>query len=113
MHLIYIAGPFRGSNAWKVEQNIRIAEEAALTIAGWGNAAPLCPHSMYRYFNGTVTDDYWLRATTKLLERCDAIYLLPLWHRSEGSKAEHEYAKILHLPVFKTLQELEQWVHRV
>lgn len=27
MKKIYIAGPYRGSNAWDVEQNIRMAEE--------------------------------------------------------------------------------------
>lgn len=36
MRIIYVAGPFRGSNAWEIEQNIRRAEAVGLAVAKVG-----------------------------------------------------------------------------
>lgn len=33
MKTVYVAGKYRGANAWEIEQNIRAAEEAGLEIA--------------------------------------------------------------------------------
>jgi hypothetical protein len=89
---VYVAGPYRATTQWGVEQNIRVAETAAMQIARFG-AVPVIPHSMYRYFDGTICDDYWLAATCSLLKRCDALYLLPNWENSEGTKLELEQAE--------------------
>ena len=51
MKLVYIAGPFRGSSAWDIEENIRVAERAALEVWKMG-AAALCPHTNTRFFQG-------------------------------------------------------------
>lgn len=100
--VLYIAGPFRAANAWLVEQNVRRAEEAALRAAelGW---VPLCPHSMTRFFDGTLTDEYWLAATLELLRRCDAILMLPGWQGSAGARAEHAEAVRLGVKVLFAL----------
>ena len=98
MPLIYIAGPFRGETAWEVEYNIRQAEGYILTLAKVG-AVGVCPHSMYRYFDGAMPDQYWLTATAELLRRCDGLLLTPWWKSSEGSKAENRVARELAIPV--------------
>lgn len=113
MKVIYIAGPFRGSNAWAVECNIRRAEKVAFEVAEMG-LVPLCPHTMTRFFNGTLTDAYWLAATMELLRRCDAILLLPCWQSSSGSVAERAEARRLGLPVlhfrsWATDHGIEEW----
>ncbi len=96
--IIYIAGPFRASTPWQIEQNIRTAEAAALALAKQ-NYIPLCPHTMYRFFQDSLPDQFWLSATLQLLNLCDAIYLLPNYKNSQGSLKELERAKELNLTI--------------
>ena len=98
MNHIYIAGPYRAETSWAVEQNIRRAEEIGFLVA-CAEAVPVIPHTMYRHFDGTLTDEYWLKATQSLLRRCDGIVLLPGWALSEGSCGERELANRLGLPM--------------
>lgn len=101
MKKIYIAGPFRAKNAWLREQQIRRAEEAGFRIAELG-AVPIIPHSMYRNFDGTVTDEFWIEATADLLLVCDAILLIPGWRYSSGSRGELAIAENNSIEVFAT-----------
>ena len=99
MRVIYIAGAFTAPDRWQLEANVRRAEEAALDVATHGGV-PLCPHAMYRNYDGTRTAAYWYEATEELLRRCDAILLLEGWEESKGSVAEKKLAEQLGLPVF-------------
>ena len=100
MKLIYIAGPYRGENAHEVEMNIRAAEEWILPLAKLG-VVPQCVHSMYRYFDGTMTGEFWLDATMEVMRRCDAVLLVGQWAVSEGSVKEREEAERLGIRVFE------------
>jgi len=95
--VVYIAGPFRAPDAWGIETNIREAECLGLEIARAG-AIPLIPHSMLRYFQGTLPDHFWLDATLELLRRCDALLLGPRWKESAGAREELNEAKVLGMP---------------
>ena len=99
MRVVFIAGPFRGKTAWDVERNIRRAEEVAMRVAELG-AMPLCPHTNTRFFDGTLTDDFWLEGTQDLLSRCDAVVLVKNWQLSSGTKTEISLAEYLGIPVF-------------
>jgi hypothetical protein len=107
--LIYIAGPYRGANAWEVEQNIREAERWGIEVAKLG-AYPVIPHSNTRgYFEHVQSDpNFWLGGTLELMRRCDGVFLTPTWNRSSGARAEAEEAVKLHMPIFTTLERLEQ-----
>lgn len=111
MIVVYIAGPYRAPSAWLRELNIRDAETKALEVAAVG-LVPLCPHTMTRYFDGTLSDDFWLRATAELLRRCDAAIFLPGWELSTGSRAEREQAERDGIPVFDSLVDLIDWADR-
>jgi hypothetical protein len=91
MKVIYVAGPFRGETPWQVEENIRIAERTGLRVAKAGHI-PLIPHTMYRFFDGSASDEFWLEGTQELLRRCDGIVMSVGWERSSGSKAELDLA---------------------
>lgn len=97
--IVYIAGPFRGANAWDVECNIRRAEITGLSVAEQG-AIPLIPHTMYRFWDGTLDDSFWLACGIELLRKCDAVMLCPGWRRSKGTLAERAEAERLKLPIF-------------
>lgn len=101
--LIYIAGPFRGPTHWKQEQNIRTAEYYALEVWKMGGIA-LCPHLNTRNFQGELPDDAWLEGDLIMLEKCDAILMVPGWNGSVGARAEAQHADRLGIPRFDTTQ---------
>ena len=115
MKVVYIAGKYRGPNAWAVEQNIRAAEEAAARVWAMGLVA-LCPHANSRHMDGVASDEHFLAGTLELMRRCDAVLLVPNWRDSEGARAEVAEAERLGLPVFGrapsvavALRDLEIW----
>lgn len=99
MRHVFIVGPFRGSNAWDVARNVHAARCVAFQVAQLG-AVPVCPHTMYSQFDGTLTDDQWLEYTQSLLRRCDALMLCPRWEQSVGTRDEISLAGELSIPVF-------------
>jgi hypothetical protein len=113
MRRVYIAGPFRGVSAWLVECNVREAEALALRVAQLG-AVPVCPHAMYRFYDRTLPDQFWLEATLDLLRVCHAIVLTKRWEESSGARAEEAEARRLGLPRFfedaDGLPRLAAWV---
>lgn len=98
MKLVYVAGPFRGANAWEVELNIRMAERVGMCVAESGDI-PVIPHTMYRFWDGTLNDDFWLACGIRLLDQCDALVLCPGWEKSKGTLAEKAHAEKMGLPV--------------
>lgn len=99
MKLVYIAGPYRGPNAWAIEQNIRRAEDVAAQVWKAGLAA-LCPHANSRHMDGVTTDENFLAGTLEMLRRCDAVVLIPGWGTSVGTRIEREEAIRRGIPVF-------------
>ncbi len=108
--VVYVAGPFRGPNAWEVEKNIRAAECLAYEVSGLG-AMPLCPHTNTRHFNGTRYDEFWLEGTLELLRRCDAAIFTVDWQRSSGARAERAEAEALGIPCFDSIEALDGWIN--
>lgn len=109
MKVVYIAGPFRGRNAWAVHRNVEAAKAWILPIAELG-LVPLSPHCLYSDFDGTMTDRFWLDATMDLLRKCDGIFMMPSWRKSTGAKAELAEASRRGLPAFFSLASLLRWV---
>jgi len=100
MKVVYVAGPYRGADAWEVERNIRRAEAVSLELWRMG-AAPVCPHTSTRFFEGALPDETFLRGDLVLLERCDGVVLVKGWESSEGTVAEIRHANKIGKPVFK------------
>lgn len=109
MKLIYIAGPFRGSNQWQIAENVHRAMELASQAVELG-VMPVCPHGMTRDFHGHGDDELWLEGTMELMRRCDAVLLTPDWRRSTGATLERQEALRLGLPVFDNVIELRDWL---
>ena len=98
--LIYIAGPFRAGAAWAVECNVREAEKLGLIVATYGGV-PMIPHTMYRFFNGMLTEQFWLNATRQVLNVCQAVAVTAEWAFSGGTIDEILRAELtLEIPLF-------------
>lgn len=101
MHLIYIAGPYRGPDRVAITCNIANAREIAIQAAalGW---FPVCPHMNTAHLEEELDhpDDFWLAGTMLLMEKCAAVVLVPGWQNSTGTLAEVARAKQLGIPVF-------------
>ena len=69
----------------------------------------MCPHANTRFFDGQLTDAFWLAGTLELLRRCDAVMLVEGWERSSGTLGEIAVAERT-MPVFKDLSELDLWL---
>lgn len=106
--VVYVAGPFRAPNAWEIEQNIRRAEELSLAVWKTPGLVALCPHLNTRCFQGAAPDDVWLDGDLELLIRCDCVLLVPGYYRSQGTRAEIDFALDNGIPVFETLKELTE-----
>jgi hypothetical protein len=109
MRVVYIAGKFSDLNAWRIELNIRKAEELGLQVAELG-ASPLIPHANARSFHGTRTPQFWYDATLALLVKSDAVLTVDNWHDSAGALNEVDTALRMGIPVFHSLDDLESWL---
>jgi nucleoside 2-deoxyribosyltransferase len=107
--VVYVAGPFRGPNAWEIAENVRNAERLALDVWRLG-AACICPHANTAHFQDAAPDEVWLQGDLEILRRCDAMILTNTWMRSKGACAEREEAMRLEMPIFYTTAELKQWL---
>lgn len=110
MKTVFIASPFRGATLWVIEQNVRQAENIGLQVA-FSGMVPLIPQTMYRFFQDSLSDEFWLKATTELLSRCDAILLCEGWEYSDGCKGERQFAEEHKIPAFLNIEDLRRW-HR-
>lgn len=100
MKIVYIAGRFRGATAWDIEQNVRKAEAFGLFVASLG-CMPLIPHTNTRFFQGQLTDEFWIEGTAELLRRADAIALVPgNWCGSVGTAGEIKLAIQRRMQIF-------------
>lgn len=109
MPVVFIAGPFRADTGWAVEENIRRAERVALQVWKAG-AAALCPHTNSRFFHGEGHDQLWLDGYLAILQRCDAVLLLPNWRESSGARAEHDAAIRAGIPIFHDIRDVTEWI---
>ncbi|MGV8921617.1 MAG: DUF1937 family protein [Pseudomonas sp.] len=106
--IIYVAGPYRAATHELVAANIAAARQVAVLTAhlGW---FPICPHTNTAHFEVDLEDkgdDFWLAGTMALMERCDAVVLVPGWRYSSGTLAEIHRAREMGLPIFTSAEGL-------
>lgn len=112
MKVVYIAGKYRGPNAWAIEMNIRAAAQVAAKVWEAGHAA-ICPHLNTAHMDGLTSDEVFLAGTLEMLRRCDAVLCVSNWRDSVGARAEVEEARRVGLPVFGVGHEFADYLGRV
>jgi len=110
MPVVYVAGPFRGTNAWEIERNIRRAEALAFEVWMLGGVACICPHTNTRFFDGTAPNATWLDGDIEMMRRCDAVIFTPDWERSAGARAERVFCDEHGIRCFDAVDDLRAWL---
>ncbi len=104
MKVIYIAGRYRDERGeFYVRCNIREAERAALFVWMNGGVA-MCPHKNTAGLGGAhgIPDSTWLDGDLELLDRCDAIWPIPGWESSSGTRREVDFAEKNDIPILSS-----------
>lgn len=113
MKRIYIAGPYSADNVISVLENIRkgIRASSEVLLAGF---APFCPWLDFMYSlvlreGEQISVETYYAYSLKWLEVSDAVFVLPGWESSRGTRREIGAALALDIPVFYDLELLKQW----
>lgn len=104
----YVAGPYRDKSEWKVVNNIRTAENLALSLWRPG-VAVICPHKNTAFFGGAQPDEVWLDGDLELVRRSDVVVCTADWERSLGARNEVQFASELGIPVLHSVHEFDLW----
>ena len=107
--LAYVAGPYRSKlGRLGILINIMRARKIARLLWKQGYAV-ICPHSNSAFMSCKgIPEFHFLHGCLTILERCDAVVLLPGWEKSEGAREELQLAYNLK----KEIYEWNSWADR-
>ena len=73
--------------------------------------AAICPHANTEKMDDAVSEEEFIERDLEIVERCDAILMLPGYEHSQGAIAEMRHAVSCSLPVFSwdDLKPLRDW----
>ena len=110
MKIIYVSGPYRADTENEVFENIIRARSAPYKLwhEGW---AVICPHTNTMFMGSMLSGEdsiMFIEGDLEIVKRCDAIYMLKGWEKSEGAEMELDVASERGLDVY---YEEDQWEH--
>ena len=107
---VYIAGALNGmaiDYIINIHKMIKVAE--LVRQEGVGVYIP-CLDFLCGVVHGDWTYEQYFSMNQPWLEVCDAVFLVPGWEESKGTKREIESAKQLNIPVFEKLDDFVKWL---
>ena len=70
---------------------------------------PVGPNAMYFLFSNCQPYEFWLSGTRSIQDKCDIVFFVPGWDKSNGAKLEYEHAVNINQPIFTSLQRLKDF----
>jgi len=112
MKRVYVAGPYSDNNVISILDNIRrgMRTSTEVMLAGY---SPFCPWLDFHYQlmlrpGERLTVDDFYRYSLDWHEVSDGMLVLPNHEKSKGTLREIGLAKELNIPVFHSLEELQE-----
>jgi len=98
--IVYLAGPYLGRDYNEIEENIRVAEKAAIELWNLGYGV-FCPHLNTAHFEckSKAPPENYLECDLQIMQSCDMVVMLPGWWDSPGACKERRHAMSLGIPV--------------
>lgn len=108
--VVYLSGKYRGQTVINVVKARQYAVE--LWKAGF---TVICPHLNTAHFERfcDLQDNDFIEGDIVLLQRCDAIFMIPGWEESIGAKMEYEVAKSQFLPIFYSVKDIQEYYDKI
>lgn len=105
-YVIYVSGPYSGD----IKANIASARTQALNVWNAGFTG-LCPHLNTSGFEMDCDANYldYIEGDKRLLDGCDAMFLIECWSESQGAAEEKKYAEEVGKPVFYHLDNIVEY----
>jgi len=106
--LVYVAGPYSGNTAERIERNVEAAVDAGIAVFQRGHF-PYVPHLTHyvdlraKKTGVTLEWEDFIRWDLPWLERCDALLYLA---SSKGADLELRFAKKLGKRIFTSIEEV-------
>ena len=93
--LLYVAGPYSANETHTEQEHVDRAEEVSIQLirAGFHVITPHKNTSGYeKYEDENINFETWIEMDFNILKRCDAVFLMNNWFRSEGARLEMSFA---------------------
>ncbi len=107
--LIFCACKYTEPSTYQIQRNIHNATFYVQEVALLGGV-PLCPAMIGANLEGVQSYLWWGDAYINLLRRCDAVFMVPGYERSNGAMKELTEALAIGMPVFYELEDLKDWL---
>ena len=107
---IYVAGAMSSPSCITFLDNVRKGQRVALKILLMGNH-PFCPFLDFQYFlqlrdGEEITLEQIRNYSMAWLRKCDMVFLVPGYEKSEGTMAEIKEAMELGIPIAESWQTM-------
>lgn len=109
MRIVYVSGAYSAPTIEETRNNIEFARSHAIDLWRLGLGV-VCPHlnTMFFEMHG-IPYEQMMEFDLLLLNRVDAIFMLPNWTQSKGAFREWDYANKLGIPIFYSIEEINKW----
>lgn len=109
--VIYVAGPLSAPTPTGVPTNVARAIDVSNELVKMGYA-PIVPHLSYyqnlraKALGEGIDYETWMSIDFRLIEKCDAMFVIA---QSPGTNREILFAHDLGIPIFTSLEQLEEY----
>ena len=107
--LIYIAGALSGDSPAYISNCSKMIKYSEMVRRNGYSVFIPCLDVLQGIVMGDLEFDDYFNNSFEILSRCDAIYLVPGWENSKGTKREMELADLRNIPIFSEIEKMNNY----